>query len=175
MPTSPRRKAGAKRENLRRIRNFPRADRVVRPYRGVAISKRADVLNRPLRRCASHLKLPLYTPRGGACRAKHSSRRTAPKVCCSAVGSSQLFQTGKIPNKERECSRDRKHSRSLPHKLSGPPGSLRGRAPLFFENVQRKPFQKVFFGVFFLLPSVFFLVRTRKKMRDGPAGVHRQQ
>ena len=43
--------------------------------------------------------------------------------------------------------------------------SLRGRGPSVWESVQRKPFRRVFFGVFFLLQSVFFLARARKKMR----------
>ena len=51
------------------------------------------------------------------------------------------------------------------------PGCLRGRSPSVWERVQRKPFRRVSFGVFFLLQSVFFLARARKKMRrDSLAG-----
>ena len=45
------------------------------------------------------------------------------------------------------------------------PWCLRGRGPAVWERVQRKPFRRVSFGVFFLLRSVFFLGRPRKKMR----------
>ena len=54
--------------------------------------------------------------------------------------------------------------------------SLRGRGPSVWESVQRKPFRRVFFGVFFLLLSVFFLGRPRKKMRlDQLAGFCQNQ
>ncbi len=57
-----------------------------------------------------------------------------------------------------------------------PQGSLRGRGPSVWERVQRKPFRRVFFGVFFLLQSVFFLGRPRKKMRlDQLAGFCQNQ
>ena len=130
-----------------------------------------------LRWCSEVFRSPPQLLHKDFCRAKVPCDGKRPKVCCSAARSLKIDQTGtQKQTRKRVLTFFVSTLCFLCTNCREPPRSLRGRGPSVWERVQRKPFRRVFFGVFFLLLSIFFLARARKKMRlDQLAGFCQNQ